>query len=537
VDLILKNGNILTMSRGRHKVQALAVRFDRIHGLGSTAEMAKLAGPDSRVVDLDGRTVLPGFIDTHNHFCLYAFLIDQVDCRPAAGCARSDDVIQALKERAERTPPGRWVMGWGYAHYLLEDKKELTRKDLDRASTRHPICLCHVSVHGAVVNSPALRRLGFSRNTPDPPGGRIHRDPAGAPNGVLSESAFMGPLFFASPSIYTTMMADYAPEARVDMMARCAARFNRLGIVGVHDPFVDSPTLQVYQQAADAGRLPVRIRAYVLNHWAQPLMASGIGYGFGSPWLRVGSIKIFLDGGMSSRTAAVSRPYESGGRGILNYTPAGIAREIRRFDRAGYPVSVHAQGDRALGILLDAFEKTASPGNPLRHHIVHAGDLTHTQIRRVKALGLYITSQANFLSLLGDGFMEAYGPIRSRSLYRFRTLRGKGIPLALSSDCPVADPDPLIGLRDAICRRTGTGRVLGPRECLEAQEALSMYTREAAFFSFEEGETGTLEEGKWADLVVLDRDPTAVPVQEIPHHRVRMTVVGGRVVHDELGPR
>jgi predicted amidohydrolase YtcJ len=194
---------------------------------------------------------------------------------------------------------------------------------------------------------------------------------------------------------------------------------------------------------------------------------------------------------------------------------------------------VHAQGDRALGMLLKAFARVIDPGNPLRHHIVHAGNLTPSQIDQVQEMNLYIASQANFFSLLGDGFMEAYGPERSRELYRFRTLLKKGVRLGFSSDAPVAEPNPLIGIRDAICRRTLSEKEFGPAECLTAEQALSLYTREAAYFSFEEKERGTLEEGKWADFAVLDKDPTRVAPEEIPSCKVKMTVVGGKVVYSE----
>ncbi len=264
------------------------------------------------------------------------------------------------------------------------------------------------------------------------------------------------------------------------------------------------------------------------------MLAAGIQRGFGTEWVKVGAVKIFLDGGMSNRTAAVSKAYEippGAGRGILNYDQKGINREVEKFDRAGYQISVHAQGDRALEMLLRAFERTMEKGNPLRHQIVHAGNLSDGQIDRVAELGLYISSQANFFSLLGDGFMEAFGPVRSQSLYRFKTLLEKGVRLGLSSDCPVAEPNPLIGLRDAICRRTAKNREFGPAECLTAEQALSLYTREAAYFSFEEEERGTLKEGKAADLVVLDKDPLETPPERIPEIRVTMTVVGGRIVY------
>lgn len=427
-------------------------------------------------------------------------------------------------------------MGWGYAPYLLADKKELTRHDLDKASQKHPICLVHVSVHGAVVNSLALKELGYTKKTPDPPGGIIYRDSQGEPNGIISESAFMTPLFFQKPSIYAHMIAAYEPQERVKMIKRCAARYQRLGLVGVHDPFVDSLTWQTYAEAAQQGQLHLRIYAYILNQWADPFLSMGIKSGFGSEWVKVGAIKIFLDGGMSSRTAAVSRPYiypPSAGRGILNYDQKSLNREIEKFHKAGYQISVHAQGDRALSVLLKAFGRTIDKGNSLRHHIVHAGNLTSEQIEQVKDLGLYITSQPNFFSLLGDGFIEAYGQDRARDLYRFRTILEKGIKLAFSSDCPVADPNPLIGLRDALLRKTGSGQDFGPAESLSADKALPLYTREAAYFSFEEKERGTLREGKLADFIVLDKNPLEVPAEKIPECQIKMTVIGGQIIYGD----
>jgi hypothetical protein len=533
METIFKNGNILTMEEASPRAEALAVQFGRIYRVGRRAEVEKLAEPATKVIDLKGQTLLPGLIDTHNHFCLYALLTDQADCRPAAGCVRGEDVVEALRAKAANTPSGKWIMGWGYAPYLLDDNKDLTKDDLDRATKKHPICLVHVSVHGAVVNTLALKELGFTKKTPDPPGGKILRDANGDPNGILSESAFMGPLFFDTRSIYMKMMSEYDKEARCEMMIRCAAHYHSLGLVGAHDPFVDALTLRTYQEVADSGRFPFRLTAYILNLWADPLMSAGINRGFGSEWVKIGAIKIFLDGGMSSRTAAVFEPYVGGGggTGILNYDQNGISQEIRKFDRAGYQISVHAQGDRALDMLLKAFEQIIAKGNPMRHHIVHAGNLTPSQIDQVEELGLYITSQANFFSLLGDGFIEAYGPDRSQDLYRFGTFLKRKIKFALSSDCPVAEPNPLIGVRDAICRRTASGKAFGPSESITAKQAFELYTREAAYFSFEEKKRGTLREGKTADFVVLDKDPMGLRPEKIPGCQVKMTVVGGNIVY------
>lgn len=533
MDMLLTGGKIFTMDPVTPRAEALGIRFGKIHWIESNEDARALLGTARRVVELKGRAVLPGFVDTHNHFCMSAFLRSQVDCRPTAGCLRAKDVVDALRERGERTCAGSWILGWGYASYLLEDRRELTREDLDKASTRHPICLIHVSVHGAVVNSLVLRRLGYGRQSPDPPGGRILRTKGGAPNGILQESAIMGPLFFSRPSIYSKVMAENPPEQRLRMMEECALAYNTLGIVSVHDPIVDPLTLRTFQEAQ--GRLTLRLRPYVLNHWAKPLMEAGILHGFGSNRLRLGGIKVFLDGGMSSRTAALFKPYVGGGKGILNYDARGIEREIHLFHKAGYRISVHAQGDRALEILIRAFERTIQAGNSLRHHIVHAGNITPSQMERAAALGVYVTSQANFLSLLGDGFVEAFGPKRSLHLYPFKTLLASGVKLSFSSDSPVADPNPLVGLRDAVLRKTETGKDLGPQERLSLDEALPLYNREAAYFGQEEDETGTISPGKWADLVVLDRDIDTLEPGELPSCRVQMTIMGGKVVYAQRG--
>jgi predicted amidohydrolase YtcJ len=231
---------------------------------------------------------------------------------------RGEDIIEKIREKAAQVTPGKWILGWGYAPYLLDDKRNLTREDLDRATPQHPVCLVHVSVHGAVVNSAALKQLGYTRDTLDPPGGSIQKDANGEPNGILSESAFMAPLFFNAPSIYAKMIADYDENRRTQMMIRCAEHYQRLGLVGVHDPFVDKLTLRTYQEAAEGGKFALRLYAYILNRWADPLLACGIKRGFGSDFIKIGAIKIFLDGGMSSRTAAVIEPYATGGTGVLN---------------------------------------------------------------------------------------------------------------------------------------------------------------------------------------------------------------------------
>jgi hypothetical protein len=267
---------------------------------------------------------------------------------------------------------------------------------------------------------------------------------------------------------------------------------------------------------------------------AATLLDAGIVLGYGTPMVKVGPIKMFVDGGMSNRTAAVSQPYEGTSEtGIYLSSREELFEKVERFHNAGYQIAVHAQGDAAIGMLLDAYERVLGKksDNPLRHRIEHCGNITQEQIERAANMNIYVSSQPMFLSHVGDGFMEAFGQERGHRLYPYRSLKNHGTRLAGASDSPVAPAEPLLGIRDAILRKTGSGADIGPEEKLGVDDALSLYTSEAAYFSFDEARLGTLEEGKYADLVVIDRDITQIPPEQISDAQVMMTVVGGKIVH------
>jgi len=533
VDLILKNANVITMDTNNKRASAVATKWGKIFAVGKDSQIAPLAGSGTRIVDLGGKTVLPGFIDTHNHLSFYGYLVSSVDCRAVSGVERINDVTDRLRAQADKTPPGEWVMGWGYAHYHLKDNRPITREDLDRASVKHPILLIQVSGHAGVANSKALEVFGFAGETPDPPGGVIRRDPAtNRPNGILEESALLNQL----QAVFFQHFMAWPLEKRVHMIETAISHYNRRGITALHEAYVVPQALHLYQEMERLGRLNLRIYTMNIDYAAPALLDAGITFGYGTDMVRVGPIKMFMDGGMSNRTAAVSQPYRNSNEtGIFLSTREDTFAKFERFHAAGYQIAIHAQGDAAIGAVLDAFENVLgrTSKNPLRHRIEHCGNITEKQIQRAADMNLLVSSQPMFLSHLGDGFLDAFGPERGHRLYPYRSFINHGIRLAGASDSPVAPADPLLGIRDAVMRLTGSGAEIGPEERLSVSEAVQLYTSEAAYFSFDENRAGTIEPGKYADFVVLDRDITAIPPREIADADIKMTIVGGRVVYEK----
>jgi len=533
MDMILKNANVITMDPGDTRASAVAVQWDKILRVGADAEIAALAGPDTKTLDLGGKTVLPGFIDTHNHLSFYGYLVSSVDCRAASGNKTIDDIIEKLRAEANKTPPGEWVKGWGYAHYHLKENRPITREDLDRASTEHPILVIQVSGHAGVVNSKGLENFGYSKETPDPPGGAIRRDPdTGEPNGILDETAVTERINM----LFAQEVMGWPLERRYQMIETAVRHYNEAGITSLHEAYVAPPILQIYQEMDRLDRLNLRVYTMNIDVGADTLLSAGIVLGYGTPMVKVGAIKMFLDGGMSNRTAAVTQPYQdSDEMGIYMNPPEVISERIEKFHNAGYQIAVHCQGDEAIGKLLDAYENVLGPksDNPLRHRIEHCGNITDEQIIRAADMNILVSSQPIFFSQVGDGFLAAYGPERGHRLYPYRSLINHGIRVAGASDCPVAPAIPLTGIRDAVVRKTESGADFGPEERLGVKEAIGLYTSEAGYFSFDEDNVGTIEPGKYADLVVLDRDITACPPEEISEAKVEMTIVGGKVVYEK----
>jgi predicted amidohydrolase YtcJ len=536
MELLVEDADIVTMASGAAagRASCLLVRDGRIAAVGPAGPVRAAAGPDAQVVRLDGATVLPGLIDAHCHVSDVGYLAAGADCRQPS--APDIPAIQArLRDAASRTPPGAWVTGSGYVEYQLREGRHPTRADLDAAVPDRPAVLYHTSLHACVLNSAALAEAGLADRQPDPPGGAFGRDAAGRLDGVLYE----GPMFALFERNFRAGLARMSAAQQAGLMQAAGQHFAALGVTAACDADVRRDTLTAFTEADERGVLPIRVYGLVVHDQVDWLLDSGL-RGRHSSRLTADAVKIWADGGMSSRTAAIhgSYPVPPYGSGILSFSRDELTGMAGDFAARGFQVCIHAQGDRAIETVLDAYAAVLAAdggrGNPRRHRIEHAGAMYPALAARAAELGIVVASQPGFLSTLGDGFAAAF-PESSDQLYAFASWRRAGIPVAGSSDAPVITASPLTGIRDAVLRRTAAGQVLGPGERLTAHDALAMYTRAAAFAMHREDDIGSLEPGKLADFVVLDASPLDVAPERIGDIEVLATVVGGTPVYQSTG--
>ena len=536
MELIVEDAVVITMAPGAEPEPgaggALLIRDGRIAAAGPAQRVRAAAGPGAQVVRLDGATVVPGLIDAHCHVADVGYLASAADCSQPS--APDIPAIRArLAEASARTAQGAWVTGGGYVEYKLAERRHPTRADLDEAVPDRPAVLYHTSLHACVLNSAALREAGFDDRQPDPPGGAFGRDADGRLDGVLYE----GPMFALFEANLRHDLAAMDGMARTRFVQAAAGRLAALGLTAACDADMRRDTLTAFADADASGQLGLRVYGLVVHDQVGWLLESGLPRRH-SARLASQAVKIWADGGMSSRTAAIhgSYPVPPHGSGILYFERDELTEMVRRLDGLGFQVCIHAQGDRAIETVLDAYAATLGTadlgpaGNPRRHRIEHGGAMYPPLAGRAAGLGIVVASQPGFLSLLGDGFIDAFGD-RSDQLYAFASWQRAGITVAGSSDAPVITADPLVGLRDAVARRTGQGRALGPAERLTARDALALYTTQAAFASHRENEIGSLEPGRLADFVVLDGNPLQTEPDRITDIRVLATVLDGSPVY------
>lgn len=535
--LLFHNGPVLTANG---TATALAVRNDTIVAVGPADDLLDLVSPETKVVDLGGRALLPGFNDAHIHLWKVAMLLRQVDARPAAAPS-IEAIVQAYAARAAETPPGEWIEGRGFQESLLAEGRSPTRHDLDRATTNHPAFVTRTCGHIIVANSLALAAAGITRDTPNPPGGEIDRDEHGAPTGILRETAM-------------TLIRQVAPRPSQSVLqealVEAAEQQLRLGITSVCDPGVDEYVLDAYLALERAGRLPIRVDVMALRFTPDGRRAE-LPTPFARDRLKLDTVKFFADGGLSGATAALSLPYRNqppGSAGILYHEPDAFATEMWRVHEAGLRVATHAIGDRTIEMVLDAYEAAASrdflvqpgpaarprpPQSVPRHRIEHFGLPTPEQIERAARLGIVLVPQPVFIHSLGRSFLTYVPEAMLPQLYPLRALLDAGCTVALSSDAPVVpDTNPLLGLRAAADRLSADGVPIAPGQAVPVAEALPLFSRGGAIAEGREHRKGTLAPDQLADLCVLSADPRTVPVEQLTGLRVEMTVLGGQVVYE-----
>ncbi|WP_221349822.1 amidohydrolase [Streptomyces beigongshangae] len=511
----LINARFRTMDPDRPIARELGVWRGRIVGLDE--EVAAL--PARRVVDLQGATVLPGFIDAHVHLAWTGL---KAATPTVAPCRSVDDVLAAVAEAAARTPAGGWANLVGYDQRGLG--RHLTAAELDGVSAGRKVFLMHDSGHGCMVNTAVLDLL--------PPG-------LADGDGFLAEGD-MGAARALRPPYSQRELADAIGRAAHACLAEGITGCAEAGIGGAL--FGHSPVeLGAYQRAGDEGKLPLRVQLMVSADRLRPVAAHdddgipraldlGLRTGFGGDRLSVGALKVYTDGGMMARTAALSRPYEGlDHTGRLQDDPETLTRTIVDGHLAGWQLAVHAIGDQAVDLALDALERAQRlrPRPGARHRVEHAGLVRPDQLGRFADLGVAAVVQPNFLRYFGDDYAAIMGEERAPWLYRGRGFLDHGITLVGSSDRPVADGSPLRAVQFMVERASASGRVIGPDEGVTVEEALRAYTVAGAFACHWEDSAGSLTPGKRADLVVLGDDPQRVEVSRIGDIDVVATFVDG----------
>ena len=544
LDLVLDNASVVTCDPTRPRAGSIGILADRIVAVDAVGGLSDVAA--DRRIDLGGAAVVPGFNDAHNHMQAYGAGLGMVPLQPSV--ARSvPDIVAAVAARAAEVPPGSWILGTGYDHNRLAERRHPTRHELDPVSADHPVALLHTSGHFTTVNTAAMRLAGVG-SVDVPTGGVVTVDADGVPTGLLEEQAQTLVRRLLQPRSLGQLAADISAASDrylAEGITSCQEA-GVGGILGASEPL----EVAAYQRAVAAGGLRVRVTLmpsvdvlHGAEHHADDddpfVLDLGLHTGFGGERLRFGPVKIFADGSLMGRTAAMFEPFEGepGNAGYFQMDEQRLHSLILRAHRSGWQVATHAIGDRAVASVLDAYEAALRqhPRDDHRHRIEHCGVCRPEDVERIARLGVVPVPQARFISEIGDGMLGAIGERRAEDCYRQRSFLAAGAVVPGSSDRPVVQGAPLLGIHDLVNQRTASGRPFNPQEALTAQEALSAYTVGSAFAAFEERRKGSVEPGKLADLVVLDRDVTAIDPEGIGETRVLATMVGGTFEHDAAG--
>ncbi len=530
-DLAVINANVHTVDAALPRAEALAVKSGRFLVVGSGGDIENVIGAGTEVVDAAGMTVVPGFIDAHNH-PTYAGIrhLTQVDTNlPTIASIQS-----VLRERASRTPQGEWIQGFLYDDTKLEDGRPLLRTDLDEAVPEHPVAVVHRGGHTAVYNSKAFELAGITAETPDPEGGKFYRE-GGELTGKVAERA-RAPLEALIPSATTR-------EQRAEAISLIGRLMSAAGLTSVHETGGGSEGLVALQDAYAAGEL--RFRMYYFPSGGDlglggsslfgALKAAGVRTGFGDEWLRIGAVKYGADGSASERTMAMSTPYigRPDDYGILTMNQEQIHAAVEDAVRNGFQIGIHANGDLAIDMCLNAYERAQRewPQDDPRFRLEHCSLVNDELLARIAAIGAIPTPFYTYVHYHGEKWAE-YGPEKMEWMFAHRRFLDHGIPVAGASDYPPGPFEPLMAIQSMVTRTDYRGREWGPSQKVTVEEALRICTINGAHASFEEDLKGSIRAGKLADFVMLGEDPHETDPGRIKEIPVVRTVVGGRTTHE-----
>ncbi|MCO0600872.1 amidohydrolase [Peribacillus butanolivorans] len=528
-DIVFINGEVITVDQRNKVVEAVAVKGNRVSAVGSNREVKDFIGEETKVIDLQGKTLLPGFIDAHIHLILYGVNQLAVSCKDEH-IKSIEDLLNDLKEKASTIPKGEWIRAWGFNETVVKEKRYPTIAELDAISVEHPIIVSRTCSHISVVNSKALELAKINENSENPTGGIIEKDKTGRFTGRLIETANMK----------MTEIASYTESELMKAVKIASEHFAAAGITSIHEAGAyGSESFRLLQQAVKSKDIRVRIYAMIgsLNNsheFVNKMVEAGVVTGTGDERFKIGPAKLFTDGSSTGPTIATRETYSSDpdNFGILYYSEEEIYQVLGQAHKKGYQITVHAQGDRAIEMYLNCVEKALeeSPRKDHRHRIEHAGISSPDLQERMKNLELIPIPNPPFPYEFGDIYIQHYGN-RVNHMYAVRDFIDNGIIAAGGSDAPVTDYNPLLGIHVAVNRRSQFGSEIGVAQSISVMEAIKLYTWNGAYASFEEDIKGSIEVGKLADLVVLTDSILKVNPLHIKDLQVESTIIDGEILY------
>jgi len=534
-DLLIQNARIRTFNQKGTLAQSLAAYNGWIIGVGSNEDVIDFVGSQTQILDIGGRTVLPGFIDAHEHLSDFAQIPLQLDFSSPQPKS-IEELLERVRSEAERLPAGEWIRGVLYDDTKISNGRTLTREDLDGAAPNHPVVVIHVSFHWGVVNSEALRRGEIDEYTPDPKGGKFVRD---TKNGRLTGQVVETALYrFGLEGLTREPMIvpPFDRNVREKALLDAAKILNAAGITGVNDAVVSPSYVTSYLDLGAVYSLSLRVNMLIPHIFLPEVEKLGLVGNWGNEWVRCTGLKIIIDGSIAGRTAALRDGYshDPDDHGVLLFENRDELNDlVNRIHRMGYQACLHANGDLAIEMALDAIQNAQLkyPRDDPRHRIEHCTIINESILRSMRNLKVIALPFGSYLWQHGDKFMKYYGQKRSEIMFGHKSFLEAGVKVAGSSDHPAGLHPPLLGVQCMVTRKTPSGRVFGPSQKISIDEAFKMYTVYAAYASFEEHIKGSLTVGRLADMVVLNRDPWSVDPEDIGQIGVDMAILGGNIVY------
>jgi predicted amidohydrolase YtcJ len=533
LDVAIINANVITVDKRMTRAEAVGITGDKIAAIGSSSSIQSMVGSRTKIIDAKGRTVLPGMHDSHMHPLLVGHFANGVQLGEVKNIP---EFLERVKEKSKVIPKGQMILGFGWNQERMDEGRYPTRWEVDTVAPDHPVFLIHWNAHIYLVNTMMMKQKGITGDTPDPPGGTIEKNEKGEPTGVLLENA----INLVAPGFLETGAGLFSFEQSKAALKYCADRAVEWGLTSIVDILAGDTQVKAYQELESEGKLPVRVNFYLGYQYLDSVVNIGLESGFGDCKVRFAGAKMIVDGSLSSHTAALREPYVDvpGTRGVMRVTRKEIKDFVLKATKNRVRVDVHALGDGAIETVVEVFKEvlkehpTKDPRLKISHCIIHGKDL----IDDFKKLNIIANVQPVFIMKGQNWIPKLVGPEREKYGHAYKSLLDAGVHMCSGTDAPIETMNPFMNVYAVSVRKDPNGIPRDgwhPEQNIPVDQALRMATIEGAYATGEEDVKGSIEIGKYADMVIVSDDPLEIPPDDLKNIKVLMTMVGGKVVHQK----